>query len=60
MLPHAGADGRGARWRQAVEETTRRWISRHFPDIFDEILFGNHYGVEGKKRCGPSECHPFL
>lgn len=48
----AGALTRGYCWRQAVEDATRSWLSRHYPGIFEDILFGNHYGVEGKTRCG--------
>jgi len=32
-----------------LEETTRQWIAKHYPELFDDILFGNHYGTEGKK-----------
>lgn len=35
--------------RQTIlEEKTRLWIGKHYEGIFDQILFGNHYG-SGKK-----------
>lgn len=33
-----------------LEDCTRQWILEHFPDIFSEVHFGNHYATEGKKR----------
>lgn len=35
-----------------IEQATRDWIAAHFGGVFDELLFGNHYGVSGEKRCG--------
>ena len=30
-----------------IEQVTRDWISKHFPDIFSAIHFGNHYARSG-------------
>lgn len=33
-----------------IADETRKWIARHFPeDMFKEIVFGNHWGLEGRK-----------
>lgn len=39
-----------------AEELTRAWITKHFPDIFTEIHFGNHYCPEGKSRTKAEIC----
>lgn len=39
-----------------VESLTRRWVARHYPDIFDELHFGNHYTTEGITRSKPQIC----
>eukprot|EP00921_Rhytidocystis_pertsovi_P010491 GHVQ01016860.1.p1 GENE.GHVQ01016860.1~~GHVQ01016860.1.p1 ORF type:complete len:331 (+),score=57.62 GHVQ01016860.1:305-1297(+) len=35
-----------------IEEETRRWIERHFPNTFSKILFGNHWTKEGQYQHG--------
>lgn len=32
-----------------IEAHTRAWITRHYDTIFREVVFGNHWGKEGKK-----------
>lgn len=39
-----------------LEDITKKWIHTHFPDIFSELHFGNHYATEGKKRSKPEMC----
>jgi uncharacterized HAD superfamily protein len=39
-----------------VESLTRSWIGKHYPDIFEEIHFGNHYTTVGKSRSKPEMC----
>eukprot|EP00050_Salpingoeca_kvevrii_P014080 m.32490 g.32490 ORF g.32490 m.32490 type:complete len:207 (+) comp5541_c0_seq1:104-724(+) len=39
-----------------IEEATRKWVSKHFPGVFEEVLFGNHYGMEGVKKSKPDMC----
>ncbi len=34
----------------AIEAETRAWLLRHYPDTFDDVAFGNHYGLEGAKK----------
>ena len=34
----------------AIQDATRKWLNRHFPsDLFREVAFGNHWGLEGRK-----------
>lgn len=39
-----------------VEQITRDWIHKHFPNIFTAIHFGNHYSKDGKSRSKPEMC----
>jgi predicted amidohydrolase/uncharacterized HAD superfamily protein len=39
-----------------LEEVTKRWINTHFPNIFHEIHFGNHYSTSGKSRSKSQMC----
>lgn len=32
-----------------LEERTKAWLEAHFPGIFEDVLFGNHYGQTGAK-----------
>jgi 5'(3')-deoxyribonucleotidase len=32
-----------------IERQTREWIQRHFADCFEDIAFGNHWGMSGGK-----------
>ncbi|CAM9154489.1 unnamed protein product, partial [Ectocarpus fasciculatus] len=38
-----------------LEEITRVWIRKHFPDTFIDIHFGNHYCEPGQKSIPKSE-----
>uniref|UniRef100_A0A7S0XC39 CN hydrolase domain-containing protein n=1 Tax=Chromulina nebulosa TaxID=96789 RepID=A0A7S0XC39_9STRA len=39
-----------------VEDLTRQWIYKNYPDIFDEIHFGNHYTKNGISRSKSDIC----
>eukprot|EP01035_Chromulina_nebulosa_P018322 gene18322-24011_t len=39
-----------------VEDLTRQWIQKNYPDIFDEIHFGNHYTKNGISRSKSDIC----
>eukprot|EP01039_Chlorochromonas_danica_P003281 gene3281-3598_t len=39
-----------------VEEVTRSWLSKYFPNIFEDIHFGNHYSTSGKSRSKAEMC----
>jgi len=43
--------------RQAdIEPQTREWVAAHFPGVFTELHFGNHFGRGGKKTSKPEMC----
>ncbi len=42
--------------QHAVEDLTREWINKHFPNIFSGIHFGNHYSKSGKSRSKAKMC----
>mmetsp|Transcript_23730 Transcript_23730/g.40866 ORF Transcript_23730/g.40866 Transcript_23730/m.40866 type:complete len:244 (+) Transcript_23730:37-768(+) len=42
--------------QHVIEERTREWLARHYPGIFRDVLFGNHYGFSGQKRSKPDMC----
>ncbi len=39
-----------------IEASTREWIAKHFPDVFDAIHFGNHYSTSGITRSKAQIC----
>jgi 5'(3')-deoxyribonucleotidase len=30
-----------------IRDATKEWIDKHFPNIFQEIVYGNHYSLDG-------------
>lgn len=40
----------------AIQDATLAWISRHYPGLFSQVHFGNHYSREGKVRSKPEIC----
>ena len=50
-LRRAGCDLVVVTSRQhCIEEQTRQWLEAHFPGIFSEVHFGNHFALEGASR----------
>eukprot|EP01080_Neovahlkampfia_damariscottae_P005889 gene5889-9717_t len=39
-----------------LREDTESFIQKYYPDTFDEMLFGNHYGKVGKKMTKSEMC----
>ena len=33
-----------------IQEATLEWIDKHYPGIFQEVYFGNHFALEGVSR----------
>lgn len=33
-----------------IQEATLEWIDKHYPSIFQEVYFGNHFALEGVSR----------
>lgn len=42
--------------QHAIEQATRKWVQKHYPGIFRDIAFGNHWGKEGKKTSKKDIC----
>lgn len=40
-----------------IEEATRRWVMRHFPDCFRDILFSNAFALQGTPIPKSALCH---
>ena len=40
----------------AIQEETKQWLDKHFSGLFDEVVFGNHYGRSGAKRYATMAC----
>ncbi|KAG0467528.1 hypothetical protein HPP92_018491 [Vanilla planifolia] len=36
--------------QNVIKEHTIEWIEKHYPGIFKEIQFGNHFALDGKSR----------
>ncbi|XP_073143456.1 uncharacterized protein [Henckelia pumila] len=36
--------------QNAIKEHTIEWIEKHYPDLFQEIHFGNHFALDGQSR----------
>ena len=39
-----------------TKDITHQWINKFFPNIFDDIVFGNHFGLKGRKISKPDLC----
>jgi len=39
-----------------LEPLTRRWLAKHYPDIFSGVYFGNHWATSGVKQSKPDMC----
>ncbi len=42
--------------QHVIEQRTREWVAKHFPGVFRDIAFGNHWGLEGKKTSKKDLC----
>lgn len=42
--------------QHCIAEETQRWIEEHFAGVFEDMLFGNHYGRSGVKRTKLDMC----
>ncbi|XP_021894399.1 uncharacterized protein LOC110812049 [Carica papaya] len=45
--------------QNAIKEHTVEWIERHFPGLFREIHFGNHFAIDGESRPKSEICRSF-
>lgn len=33
-----------------IQKPTLKWLDLHYPGIFSEVHFGNHWALEGKSK----------
>ncbi|KAL5995059.1 hypothetical protein ACLOJK_025117 [Asimina triloba] len=36
--------------QNAIKDHTIEWLNKHYPGLFDEIHFGNHFALDGKSK----------
>jgi len=36
--------------QHVIQDATLEWIDRHYPGLFQEVYFGNHFALEGVSR----------
>jgi hypothetical protein len=36
--------------QHVIQDITLDWIDRHYPGLFQETYFGNHFALEGTSR----------
>ncbi|CAK9328148.1 unnamed protein product [Citrullus colocynthis] len=42
--------------QNAIKEHTLEWIEKHYPGLFQEIHFGNHFALDGESRSKAEIC----
>lgn len=42
--------------QHAIQDVTLEWIDRHFPGLFQEVYFGNHFAQHGASRSKSEIC----
>ena len=42
--------------QHCIREPTLQWIERHFPGVFAEVHFGNHWALEGQSKAKSEIC----
>ena len=42
--------------RHDLETKTKEWIDKHYPNIFSQLLFGNHFNPVGKQQSKAQLC----
>ena len=42
--------------QHCIQAQTCDWLDSHFPDVFSEVHFGNHYALEGASRSKSEIC----
>lgn len=42
--------------QNAIKDHTIEWIQKHYPGLFQEIHFGNHFALEGESRSKSDIC----
>jgi TFIIF-interacting CTD phosphatase-like protein len=42
--------------QHCIQQPTLDWIEQHFPGVFSEVHFGNHWALEGKSKAKSEIC----
>ena len=42
--------------QHCIQQPTLAWVHEHFPNVFSEVHFGNHWALEGKSRAKSEIC----
>ena len=42
--------------QHCIQQPTLDWVDKHFPGIFSEVHFGNHWALEGKSKAKSEIC----
>jgi len=43
--------------QHVIQDATLDWIDRHYPGLFKDVLFGNHFALKGVSRRKSEICH---
>ena len=46
--------------QHVIQDVTLEWIDRHYPGMFQEVYFGNHFALEGVSRKKSDICRQVL
>ena len=46
--------------QHCIRQPTLAWVQEHFPDVFREVHFGNHWALEGKSKAKSEICRSEL
>ena len=36
--------------QHVIQDVTLNWLDRHYPGLFQEVYFGNHFALQGTSR----------
>lgn len=36
--------------QHVIKQPTLKWLERHYPGLFSEVHFGNHFALQGKAK----------
>jgi len=42
--------------QHCIQQPTLDWVAQHFPNVFEEVHFGNHWALEGVSKAKSEIC----
>jgi hypothetical protein len=42
--------------QHVIQDVTLDWLDAHFPGLFSEVYFGNHFALQGASRSKSDIC----